>query len=75
LAAKAKEIGRKALEKFRCIVTPDTLLRWYRLLIARKYDGSAKRGPGRPPKPDDVRELVLRMDDFLLGSGVVACHD
>jgi len=61
LAAKAKSIGRKALERFGCIVIPDTLLRWYRQLIARKYDGTTKRGQGRPQKPDDVRELVLRM--------------
>jgi hypothetical protein len=29
-------------------VTPDTSLRWYRLLVAKKYDGSKKRRPGRP---------------------------
>ena len=39
LAAKAKELGRKALRKLDTIVTPDTLLRWHRQLIARKYDG------------------------------------
>lgn len=61
LAAKAKAIGRKALKQFGCIVTPDTLLRWFRLLIARKYDGSAKRGPGRPPKSEDIRALIVRM--------------
>ena len=61
LAAKAKAVGRKALQKVGCIVTPDTLLRWYRLLIARKYDGSAQRGPGRPRKPEDIREVIVRM--------------
>jgi hypothetical protein len=30
------------------IVTPETLLAWHRKLIAQKYDGSAKRGPGQP---------------------------
>jgi len=54
-------IGRKALEKFGCIVTPDTLLRWYRQLIAQKYDGSAKRGPGGPPKSKDIKELIVQM--------------
>jgi len=61
LAAKAKTIGRQALEKFGSLVTPDTLLRWYRQLIARKYDGSAKRGFGRPPKSKDIQELIVQM--------------
>ena len=38
----------KALDQFAGIVTPETILRWYRSLIAQKYDGSAKRSPGRP---------------------------
>ena len=61
LAAKAAAIGRKALEKVGCVVSPDTQLRWYRLLIARKYDGSAKRGPGRPPTSGDIRALIIQM--------------
>ena len=48
LAVKAKIVGRKALREISTIVTPDTLLRWYRKLVARKYDGSKRRGPGRP---------------------------
>ena len=35
-------------------VTPDTILRWYRRLIARKYDGSARRRRGRPITPREV---------------------
>jgi transposase InsO family protein len=61
LAAKAKKIGRKGLRKFATIAAPDTLLRWFRELIARKYDGSAKRGPGRPPVMEQNRELVVKM--------------
>jgi transposase InsO family protein len=61
LAAKAKKIGRKGLRKFATIAAPDTLLRWFRELIARKYDGSAKRGPGRPPVMEQIRELVVKM--------------
>ncbi len=34
-------------------------MRWYRQLVANKYDGSSKRGPGRPPKPDELRNLIL----------------
>ena len=48
LAAKAKAIGRKGLFEIGTLVTPDTLLRWYRRLIAKKYDGSKSRTVGRP---------------------------
>ena len=43
------------------IVTSDTILRWHRELIARKYDGSDNRRPGRPRITDEVRALVVRM--------------
>jgi len=49
LAAKAKGLGRKLLRDVATIVTPETLLRWHQRLIAQKYDGSGKRGVGRPP--------------------------
>ena len=62
LAAKAKTLGRKVLRELDTLVTPDTLLAWHRNLIARKYDGSAKRGPGRPPVMDEIRKLVVQMD-------------
>jgi hypothetical protein len=48
LAVKGKGLGRQRLADVAGIVTPDTIRRWYRLLIAKKYDGSAKRRPGRP---------------------------
>ena len=37
LAAKAKGLGRRVLRELGTIVTPDTLLRWHRRLIAVKY--------------------------------------
>ena len=43
------------------IVTPDTILRWYRQLIAKKYDGRARRRCGRPLTPQVIAELVVRM--------------
>ena len=61
LAAKAKKLGRKALRDLDTIVSPDTLLGWHRKLIAKKYDGSGKRGPGRPRVMDEIRQLVVRM--------------
>ena len=61
LAAKAKAIGRKGLFEIGTLVTPDTLLRWYRRLIAKKYDGSKTRKPGRPKTPVEIEELIVRM--------------
>jgi transposase InsO family protein len=43
------------------LVTPETLLRWYRELVARKYDGSRHRRAGRPPTKAEVAALVLEM--------------
>ena len=48
LAAKAQKIGRKGLFEISTLVTPDTLLRWYRRPIARKYDGSQARRAAAP---------------------------
>jgi len=61
LAAKAKKIGRRILREFATIVTPETLLAWHRKLIARKYDGSKQRGPGRPRTLESIQDLVVRM--------------
>src|SRR5215813_4203566 len=61
LAAKAKGLGRKLLEEIATIVTPETLLAWHRKLVAEKYDGSAKRGPGRPRTATEIETLVIRM--------------
>lgn len=60
LAAKGKVLGRKLLAEYAGLVTPDTILRWHRKLIARKYDGSRRRGPGRPSKPTETAALVVR---------------
>ena len=61
LAAKAKMLGRRAFTDLTTIVTPDTLLAWHRALIARKYDGHLRRGPGRPPVTAETRQWVVRM--------------
>ena len=44
-------------------MTPDTLLRWYRQLVAARYDGSAKRGPGGPRIKQSITGLVV--ESFL----------
>ena len=61
LAAKAKLVGRRLLSDIAGLVTPDTLLAWHRKLIAEKYDGSAKRGSGRPRIISEIETLVVRM--------------
>jgi putative transposase len=35
-----------------------TLLAWHRRLVAQKYDGSGKRGGGRPRKFAEIEDLV-----------------
>ena len=69
LAVRGKVLGRKALSEVAGIVTPDTILRWYRRLIAKKYDGSARRGRGRPTTPKRISELVVRMAEENPGWG------
>ena len=50
LAEIGKRLGRNALQQVACVAKPDTILAWYRRLIARKFDGSKHRiSPGRPP--------------------------
>src|SRR5271156_873045 len=63
LAVKGKILGRKLLEQLATIVTPDTILRWHRQLIAAKWDYSdqRQRQPGRPPTAPEVVELVVKL--------------
>ena len=58
LAVKGRAIGRKALGELASIVTPDTILRWHRELVARKYDGSKRRCLGRPRIAEVIVELI-----------------
>jgi putative transposase len=61
LAAKAKRLGGRLLAEVATIVTPETLLAWHRKLIGQKYDGSGKRGAGRPRTAKEIEALVVRM--------------
>jgi putative transposase len=50
LAVKGKALGRAGLLRVATIGTPDTILRWYRQLVARSTTGAASAGPvGRAP--------------------------
>jgi transposase len=42
-------------------VTPATLLAWHRRLVARKWDYTSRRWPGRPSTAGAIRKLVIRM--------------
>jgi len=42
-------------------VTPATLLAWHRRLVARKWDYTSRRRPGRPPTAAAIRKLVIRI--------------
>ncbi|QDU82502.1 Integrase core domain protein [Polystyrenella longa] len=61
LAVKEKQLGRKLLSELGAIFTPDTILRWHRELIARKWDySSEKKQVGRPRVRQEIVELILR---------------
>jgi len=55
-------LGRKALGEVATAFLPDTILGWYRRLVARKFDGSrVRRAPVRPPISKEIQELIVRM--------------
>ena len=62
LAEIAHRLGRKALEEVASAAMPDTILGWYRKLIANKFDGSRFRGSaGRPRVDAETERLVVQM--------------
>lgn len=61
LATLAKKIGRKALQDLAPIVSPATLLRWHRELVAKKWTFLERRRPGRPRTKLDIEQLIVRM--------------
>jgi len=62
LAEIGKRLGRKALAEVARVAKPDTILEWYRKLIAQKFDGSKHRSyPGRPPIEPKLEALIVQM--------------
>jgi hypothetical protein len=61
LARKAKAVGRRGLLELDTIVSPDTLLRWHRRLVAQKWNFAERRGAGRPGIMRHISELIVRM--------------
>ena len=62
LADIGRWLGRKALGGVTNITKPDTILGWYRRLVARKFDGSkSPRCPGRTRIEPELEDLVVQM--------------
>jgi putative transposase len=59
LAAASRVIPRERWSLF--LVRPQTLLRWHRELVRRKWTYQRKGRPGRPPIDPEVRTLILRL--------------
>jgi hypothetical protein len=61
LARKARAVGRKVLNELETLVTKETLLRWYRELVALKWNYSHRRGPGRPRVMKTIVDLIVKI--------------
>ena len=59
MAAMSKALPRARWSSF--VVSPQTLLRWHRDLVRRKWTYKRISVGGRPPITDEVRELILRI--------------
>ena len=83
LAEIGKKLGRKGLEKVALVARPDTILAWFRKLVAQKFDGSKHRSyPGRPRISAEVEKLIVQMAqensgwgyDRIAGALANLCH-
>ena len=61
LARKAKLLGRRRLGQITTLVTPDTLLRWFRALVAKKWTFARTNPIGRPPVDPELEKLVIKL--------------
>jgi transposase InsO family protein len=62
LAEIGKRLGRKGLTKVAQVAKPETILGWFRKLVARKFDGSKHRSyAGRPKIASEVERLIVEM--------------
>ena len=58
------------------LVRPKAILEGFPKLTAQRYDGAKqRRKPGRPPKPSDIRELVISMANENIGWGYTKIRD
>ena len=70
LAEIGKRLGPRALARVACVAKPDTILAWYRRLIASKFDGSQHRTyRGRPRIGREIEKLIVQMAQENSGWG------
>ena len=70
LAKIGKRMGINALKEISCIVKPETILKWFRRLVAKKFDGSSYRKTfGRPPISLELEHLILQFAEENPGWG------
>jgi len=61
LGSLAKSVGRLGLFDISTLVTPDTLLRWYKKLVKDKWTYVQEKRVGRPRIKPETEQLVIRM--------------
>src|SRR4051812_47457939 len=62
LGEMGKRVGRKGLEKVASVARPETVLGWFRKLVAQKFDGSKQRlYPGRPAISPALAILIVKL--------------
>ena len=75
LAIKGKALTPVERQGYCQLVRLATILKWFRELGAKPYGGSKNRAPGRPRKPNELRELVLRLANENIGWGYTEIRD
>jgi putative transposase len=75
LAILGKDLTPRERREVCEIVKPATILAWFRKLVAQKYDGSDKRGPGRPRTAADRRKLVIEIAETNPSWGYTKIRD
>lgn len=75
LAIKGKALTPDERQGCCQLVQPATILKWFSDLAAKPNDGSKQRSPGRPRKPNEFRELVLRLANENIGWGYTKIRD
>jgi hypothetical protein len=73
LAVKGRVLGRKVLREVVTIVTPGTILRWHRQLVAQKWDcGDRRTTVGCPRVPQEIVDLVIRASPARIPPGAAS---